>query len=70
MPVRNVDGERIYLSKCQVTFSSLERLLIRVPRLFASPVQQILRSKGRFPLLSERTVLVWAQTQISGGGER
>jgi hypothetical protein len=49
-PVRNVPGVRLYLSKDQVTFSSLGRLAIREERLLARPVQQTLRRVPTSPL--------------------
>lgn len=50
-PVKKVAGVRLYLSRDQVTFSSLGRLEIRALRLLARPVQQIFRRVAMSPLL-------------------
>lgn len=54
IPVRRVAGVRLYLSRDQLTFSSLGRLAIREERLLARPVQQTLRSVLMSPLCDGR----------------
>lgn len=49
-PVKKVAGVRRYFSNFQLTFSSRARLVIREPKSFARPVQQILRRVSASPL--------------------